>query len=193
MTAFRRTTRFVMAAMAGAALAVFAPAAPPADAAGLRNCTELTGHDVDQVGCQELVWVDGAEVRMTFANVRFAGNVPSERLGVFYVTGPQDDTPQSEGAAFVHDHTVNATPRHGHGAYSVHLRTFFALCSAGGIASGACVPTVSPLPGLGGLPLATTVIGQMLTSVDVIESAVNAGHITLMDTGQLIVGTVSGA
>src|SRR5215207_8739815 len=130
MTCFRRTTRILMASMAGAALAVVAPAAPPVDAAGPRNCTELTGHDVDQVGCYELVWVDGAEVRMTFANVRFSGNVPSDKLGVFYVIGPQDDTPQSEEAAFVHDHTVGGTPRQNHGTYSVVLRTFFVLCSA---------------------------------------------------------------
>ena len=180
-----------MATMAGAALAVVAPAAAPVDAAGPRNCTELTGHDVDQVGCYELVWVDGAEVRMTFANVQFRGNVPSDKLGVFYVIGPQDDTPQSEEATFVHDHTVGSTPRQNHGSYRVVLQTFFVLCSAEGITSGACVPTVSPLP-TGDLPLATTVNGQMLTSVEVIEAAVDAGLVTLLDTGQPIVGTVSG-
>jgi hypothetical protein len=192
MTGFRRTARLLLATMAGAALAVVAPGAPPVDAAGLRNCTELTGHDVDQVGCYELVWVDGVEVRMTFANVQFRGNVPSDNLGVFYVIGPQDDTPQSEDAAFVHDHTVGGTPRQNHGTYSVILRTFFVLCSAEGIASGACVPTFSALPGLGDIPLATTVNGQMLTSVEVIEAAAEAGLVTLLDTGQPIVGTVSG-
>jgi hypothetical protein len=178
-----------LATLAGAALAVVAPVASSVDAAGLRNCTELTGHDVDQVGCYELVWVDGVEVRMTFANVQFKGNVPGDKLGVFYVIGPQDDTPQSEEAAFVHDHTVGGTPRQNHGAYSVLLRTFFVLCS---IASGACVPTFSPLPGLGDIPLATTVNGRMLTSVEVIEAAADAGLVTLLDTGQPIVGTVSG-
>jgi hypothetical protein len=184
-------TRLLIATMAVAALVVVLPAAP-VHAAGLRNCTELTGHDVDQVGCYELVWVDGVEVRMTFANVRFSGNVPSDNLGVFYVIGPQDDTPQSEEAAFVHDHTVGGTPRQNHGTYSVHLRGFFVLCSAEGIASGACVPTFSSLPGLGELPLATTVNGQMLTSVEVIEAAADAGLITLLDTGAVLVGTISG-
>jgi hypothetical protein len=192
MNAFKRATRILMAGMAVGIMAVVAPTAPPADAAGLRNCTVLTGHDVDQVGCYELVWVDGVEVRLTFANVRFSGNVPSDNLGTFYVIGPQDDTPQSEEAAFVHDHTVGGTPRQNHGTYSVHLRTFFALCSAEGIASGACVPTFSPLPGLGDIPLATTVNGQMLTSVEVIEAAAGAGLVTLLDTGQVIVGTISG-
>jgi hypothetical protein len=191
MTGFRRTTRVLMATLAAAALAVVAPVASSADAAGLRNCTELTGHDVDQVGCYELVWVDGVEVRMTFANVQFRGNVPSDKLGVFYVIGPQDDTPQSEEATFVHDHTVGGTPRQNHGTYSVVLRTFFVLCSAEGIASGACVPTFSPLP-TGVIPLATTVNGQPLTSVEVIEAAAGAGLVTLLDTGQPIVGTVSG-
>ena len=193
MTGFRRTTRILMATMAGAALAVVAPTAAAVDAAGLRNCTELTGHDVDRVGCYELVWVDGVEYRMTFANVQFRGNVPSDKLGVFYVIGPQDDTPQSEEATFVHDHTVGGTPRQNHGSYSVVLRTFFVLCSAEGISSGACVPTFSPLPGDGELPLATTVNdGQPLTSVEAIEAAADAGLVTLLDTGQPIVGTVSG-
>ena len=37
---------------------------------------------------------------------------------------------------------------------------------AEGLASGTCVGTLSPLEGLGTLPLATTVNGQMLTSVE---------------------------
>ena len=129
---------------------------------------------------------------MTFANVQFRGNVPGDKLGVFYVIGPQDDTPQSEEATFVHDHTVGSAPRQNHGTYSVVLRTFFVLCSAEGMASGACVPTLSPLPGLGDLPLATTVNGQLLTSVEAIEAAADAGLVTLLDTGQPIVGTISG-
>jgi len=53
------------------------------------------------------------------------------------------------------------------------------------------VPTFSPLP-TGVIPLATTVNGQLLTSVEVIEAAAEAGLVTLLDTGQPIVGTVSG-
>ena len=191
MAGFRRATRILLAAMAGAALTVVAPTSPPISAAGLRNCTELTGHDADQVGCYELVWVDGVEVRMTFANVQFKGKGPSDRLDNFYVIGPQTDTPQSEEAAFVHDHTVRDVPRQNHGTYRVVQRTFFVLCSAEGIASGACVPTFSPLP-TGDIALATTVNGQMLTSVEAIEAAADAGLVTLLDTGQPIVGTVSG-
>jgi hypothetical protein len=185
-------TRILLATMAIAALASVLPAAAPAHAAGPRNCTELTGRDVDHVGCYELVWVDGVEYRMTFANVQFKGKVPSDRLGNFYVIGPQDDTPQSEQIPFVHDHTVAATPQQNHGSYSVHLRGIFVLCSAEGLATGGCVATLSPLEGLGTLPLATTVNGQMLTSVETIEAAADAGLVTLLDTGAVLVGTISG-
>jgi hypothetical protein len=187
----RRTTRILTATIAGAALAV--AAAPSVSAAGLRNCVDLTGHDANRVGCYELVWVDGAEVRMTFANVQFRGKVPSDGLGVFYVTAPQDDTPQSEEAVFAHDHTVGGVPRQNHGTYSVRLRTFFVLCAAAAIDDGACEPTVSTLAGLGDLALATTVNGQALTSADVIEAAADDGLVTLMDTGQAIIGTISGS
>ena len=61
-----------------------------------------------------------------------------------------------------------------------------------GLATGACVATLSPLEGLGTLPLATTVNGQMLTSVETIEAAVEAGLVTLLDTGAVLVGTISG-
>ena len=47
---------------------------------------------------------------MTFANVRFNGRVPSHTVGNFYVIAIQDDTPQSEDATFVHDHTIATTP-----------------------------------------------------------------------------------
>jgi hypothetical protein len=172
---------------------VVLPTAGAVQAAGPRNCTELTGRAVDHVGCYELVWVDGVEVRMTFANTQYKGNVPTDRQGNFYVIGPQNpDTPQSEASPFVHDHTVSTAPGQNHGAYRVHLHGFFVLCSAEGIASGACVPTLSPLPGQGSLPLATTVNGEMLTSVEVIEAAADAGLVTLIDTGAVLVGTISG-
>jgi hypothetical protein len=191
MTRFLRAMRILMATVA-AALALVLPTAAPAHAAGPRNCTELTGRDVDRVGCYELVWVDGVEYRMTFANVQFNGKVPSDRLGTFYVIGPQTDTPQSEDATFVHDHTVAGTPQQNHGSYRVHLRGIFVLCSAEGLASGACEATLSPLEGLGTLPLATTVNGQPLTSVEAIEAAAEAGLVTLLDTGAVLVGTISG-
>jgi len=189
MTRFQRMTRGLVAAtIAIAGLAVVAPATAPVDAAGLRHCTVLTGGDLGRVGCWELVWVDGVEVRMTFANTQFHGNVPSDNLGVFYVVGPQSDMPQSWEAGFVHDHTTSATPRQNQGTYSVHLRGILVLCSEVGITSGACVPTISE----GGAPMATTVNGQMLTSVETIEAAADAGLVILFDTGSVIVGTIGG-
>src|SRR5215217_7074028 len=89
---------------------------------------------------------------------------------------------QSEDATFVHDHTVAGTPQQNHGSYRVHLRGIFVLCSAAGLESGACVATLSPLEGVGLLPLATTVNGQLLTSVEAIEAAAAA----------VLVGTISG-
>ena len=68
----------------------------------------------------------------------------------------------------------------------------FALCSTEGTATGACVATVSELEGLGPLALATTVNGQRLTSVEAIEAAVDAGLVTLLDTGAVLVGKISG-
>ena len=55
-----------------------------------------------------------------------------------------------------------------------------------------CVPTLTPIPGFGTIPFAKTVNGQMLTTVEPIESAANAGLVTLFDTGGVIVGTISG-
>jgi len=190
MTRFRRTRRVLIATIALAAVGFGLPAAAPVavDAAGLRNCTELTGRDVDRVGCWELVWVDGVEVRMTFANVQFQGVVPEHRLGKFFVIGPQDpDNPQSLEAAFMHDHTVAVPPRRSAGSYMVHMRGILVLCSAEGFTTGACVPTLT-----GGLPLATTVNGQTLTSVEAIESVAQIGLVTLVDTGAVIVSTISG-
>jgi hypothetical protein len=190
MTRFQRATRVSIATIA-LALAVVLPAAPSVAAAGLRNCVDLTGRAIDRVGCYELVWVNGVELRMTFANVQFRGAVPSDKVDSFYVVAPQTDTAQGT-LPFPHDHTVRDVPRQNHGTYSVHLRGFFVLCSAEGIASGACVATMTSFPGLGTVPLARTVDGQMLTSVEPIEAAATAGLVTLLDTGAVLVGTISG-
>jgi hypothetical protein len=128
---------------------------------------------------------------MTFSNVQFTGATPSDKLDNFYVVAPQTDTAQGT-LPFPHDHVVRDVPRQNHGTYSVHLRGIFVLCSAEGIATGGCVPTMTSIEGLGTVPLATTVNGQMLTSVEAIESAANAGLITLLDTGAVLVGTISG-
>ena len=59
------------------------------------------------------------------------------------------------------------------------------------MSSGACVVTTTTPPGLGDLALARTLDGQSITSVEIVEAAADAGLVTLMDTGQAIVGTVS--
>jgi len=51
---------------------------------------------------------------------------------------------------------------------------------------------VSELEGLGPLALPTTVNGQRLTSVEAIEAAVDAGLVTLLDTGAVLVVKISG-
>jgi hypothetical protein len=52
---------------------------------------------------------------------------------------------------------------------------------------------MSVVPGVGTLPLAESVNGQMLTSVDPIESFVNSGLLTLIDTGAELIGTINPA
>ena len=183
-----------IAAIAAAALGLaVVGAAGPVDAAGLRNCTEISGPGFQRAGCWEDVWASGAEYRMTFATgccSQFKGRVPDD-LDNFYVIAPQDNTPQSLNAPFRHDHVVRDIPVQNHGNYSVRLHGFFVVCSASGIASGACVYEMnSPAPGLT-LPFAKTVNGQSLTSVEPLEAAVGAGLITLIDTGAAIVGTIN--
>jgi hypothetical protein len=130
---------------------------------------------------------------MTFATgccSQFKGNVPDD-LDAFYVIAPQGDPPQSLDAFFRHDHVVRDLPAHNHGTYSTRLHGYFVLCSASGIASGACVFELNSLaPGVT-LPFAKSVNGQALTSVEPIEAAVAAGSITLSDTGAVIVGTIN--
>jgi hypothetical protein len=166
-----------------AALGLVLLAAPRVHAAGLRNCAEMTG----RAACYEIVWANGVEVRMTFANLEFAGARSSDNLDNFYVVAPQTDTPQGP-VPFPHDHVVGNVPPQNHGEYSVHWHGFFVLCSAQGIASGSCLPGMTSTP-LG--PLAMTVNGQMLTSVELIESAANSGLLMLVDTGGVFVGTIN--
>jgi hypothetical protein len=190
---FQSITRILLATMAVAGLAVMAGgAAGSAQAAGLRNCTEISGGFL-RSGCWEGVWAGGAEYRMTFATgccSQFKGKVPDD-LDNFYVIAPQEDPPQSLNAFFRHDHVVRDIPAQNHGTYSTRLHGYFVLCSASGIASGACVYELNSLaPGVT-LPFAKTVNGQALTSVEPIEAAVDAGLITLSDTGAVIVGTMN--
>lgn len=190
---FQSSVRLLLASVAVAGLALIAVAVTrPVDAAGLRNCTEIGG-GFARSGCWEDVWAGGAEYRMTFATgccSQFKGKVP-DALDGFYVMAPQDDTPQSLAASFRHDHVVRDIPAGNQGAYSVRLYGYFVICSASGIASGACVFEMnSPAPGLT-LPFAKTVNGHALTSVEPIEAAVDARLITLVDTGAAIVGTIN--
>jgi hypothetical protein len=187
------SVRLLLATIAVAGLALIAvAAATPTQAAGLRNCTEI-GSGFPRSGCWEDVWAGGAEYRMTFATgccSQFKGKVPDDLDG-FYVMAPQDDTPQSLAASFRHDHVVRDIPAQNDGNYGVRLRGYFVICSESGIASGACVFEMnSPAPGLT-LPFAKTVNGQSLTSVEPLEAAVDAGLLTLVDTGAAIVGTIN--
>jgi hypothetical protein len=127
---------------------------------------------------------------MTFANTQFHGATPTDKQDVFYVVAPQTSAPQGT-LPFLHDHVVRDVPPQNHGAYSVQLHGFFVICSAQGIATGGCVPIMTSIaPGFT-LPLAITANGQMLTSVQPIESAANSGLITLFDTGAVLVGTIN--
>ena len=196
MTRSRRlksTVRVLLATTAVAGMVIIAVgAAGSAQAGGLRNCTEISGGWL-RSGCWEDVWAGGAEYRMTFATgccSQFKGKGPDD-LDAFYVMAPQDHTPQSLAASFRHDHVVRDIPTQGHGAYSVRLHGYFVVCSAAGIANGACVFELnSPQPGFT-LPFAKTVNGQALTSVEPLEAAVDAGLITLVDTGAVIVGSIN--
>lgn len=193
---FQSITRILLATMAFAGLAFVAVGAAgsagPAQAAGLRNCTEISGGFL-RSGCWEDVWAGGAEYRMTFATgccSQFKGHVPDD-LDAFYVIAPQDDPPQSLNASFRHDHVVRDIAPQNHGDYSVRLHGYFVVCSEAGIASGACVFEMnSPQPGFT-LPFAKTVNGQSLTSVEPLEAAVDAGLITLVDTTAVIVGSIN--
>jgi hypothetical protein len=193
MIAIPRATRILVSTVAIVALAVALPAAAPGPAAGLTNCTELTGPSAELRGCWEHVWVDGVEYRMTFFGGAkpFQGHVPTEKMGNFYVVAPQTDTPQSLDFPFIHDHVVAAVPRQNGGQYTPIYQGILVVCSEQGIVSDACVPTFSPLPGGPTLPLATTVNGQSLTSVEAIEAAAAAGLVTLVPAGPII-GAISG-
>lgn len=186
------STRVRVAALALAALALVLPAAPAVHAAGLRNCVDVTGRAAALVGCYEDVWVNGVQLKMTFfaGGTTFQGATPSERVDSFYVLAPQTETAQGT-LPFAHDHVVGNVPRESDGEYGVHLHGFLVLCTAQGIATGGCEPTMASVEGLGTLPLARTVNGQPLTVIDRIESAADAGLVVLFDTGAVIIGAIT--
>ena len=189
MTISWKTIRILIATITVVALALGLPAAPPVQAAGLTNCVELFGRSG---ACYELVWANGVQFRMTFAQTakQFPGATPSRKVDNFYVVAQQTGTPQGT-LPFLHDHVVRDVPRQNRGDYSVLVRGFFVLCSEQGMATGACVPTMASIQGLGTLPLAMTVSGQALTSVEPIEAAANAEFITLFDTGATFLGIIN--
>jgi hypothetical protein len=189
ITRFRRTTRVGIATLAVAALTIVLPAALPVHAGGLRNCADVFGTTTAPIACYETVWSEGTRVRMTYANQQFSptSNAPT---GNFYVLAPQTDTLQGW-VPFPHDHVVGNSPGQNHGSYITRWHSYFVLCSAQGMVSGACVPSMTSIPGFGTVPFASTVNGQSLTSAGTIQTAANAGLLTLFDTGGVIVGTIN--
>ncbi len=105
----------------------------------------------------------------------------------FYVVYPQTETPQAT-LPFAHDHVVAARP--GESGYSPYLNGYLVLCSAEGITSGTCEATIITYAGAT-LPLARTVNGQPLTSVEPIESAMDARLVVLLLGGPPFLGTIS--
>jgi len=182
------------AVVAGALAMTVIGTAHAANDGGIRNCVDLTGKQVNRVGCYEDVWVDGRQTRMIFSNLSFSGATPHD-LAPFYVLGPQTDTPQGmPPATFPHDHVVAAAPAGNHGTYSVKLQGYFVFCSGQGLVSGACVASWTSLGGPDDVPFATTVNGAPLTSTEAIESAAAAGDVVLVDLGPsaVIIGSISG-
>jgi hypothetical protein len=184
MTHSQNTTRVRIAIITVAALMLVLSAAPIARADTTGLPTVLGG----QVA-RELLWSNGAQYTFT---------APTEPLWVandnanppFYVLAPQTSTPQGTNP-FNHDHVISDIPSQNHGDYNVRVHGIFVFCSALGISSGACVPTMTSFPGQGMVPFAKTVNGQMLTSSDRIESAASSGLVVLIDTGAVIVITIN--
>jgi hypothetical protein len=159
--------------------------APIAQAAPV-HCVEQTHRGA----CYEIVWVDGEEGRMTFAQAgRQLPGTPSAEVTSFYVVAPQTEVSQAT-LPFPHDHVVAGLP--GSDAFSVFLHGYLVLCSPEGLASGACVPTSLEYGGAT-LPLATTVNGQELTTVEPIESALDSGLVVLLDPEAELIGTINPA
>ncbi len=184
MTHLQNTIRVRIAIMTIAALTLVLASVPRAQATGLPNCNESGSSP-----CFEMVWVNGVQVPMTFAQAPFLAT-PNAKIDPFYVIAPQTDTPQGGPVPFFHDHVVGDAPQQNHGDYNVILHGFLVLCSAQGISSGGCVPTFISSP-QGIIPFAKTVNGQMLISADPIESPANSGLIVLVDTGALLLGIIN--
>jgi hypothetical protein len=181
----RLIRRCIAVAVVSIAISMFVSAVPAAQAAPV-NCLDRTHRGA----CWELVWVHGVEVRMTFPQ---AGNplptIPNAKVQNFYVMAAQTDTPQAD-VPPIHDHTIQAAP--GDRGWTPFMHGYFVICSAEGLASGACVAVVTDF-GFGALPLAQSVNGEPLTSAETIEAGIAAGLLDVVDTGAVFVGTVSPA
>ena len=158
-----------------------AAASPVQQPTHLANC----GNNGIATPCYEKIWSNGNQVKMTYVDLNAAPS--SDPTGNFYVVAPQNQNNPQGWVPFLHDHVI--------GAFSPQVPTrfhaYFVLCSANGISSGGCVPSMTSIPGLGTVPFAKTVNGQKLTSTSTIESPANAGLLTIMDTGGVIIGTVT--
>ena len=187
MTRSQNTIRVCIFAIIVAALTLVLAAALPVQAASLPNCNTP---GVTTTPCFEKVWVDGDQFKMTFVDLNPTPSNPSDVN--FYVLAPQTRTPQGS-VPFFHDHVTADTRPHdeNHGDLNVHYHGFLVFCSAQGISSGACVPTMTSTPGGIIVPFAKTVNGHRLTSVDPIESAANSGLLTLVDTGAVFVARIN--
>jgi hypothetical protein len=188
-----RIRTLISGSVAAAALAIvaFGGAAQAADGGGIRNCVDVTGKQIGQSGCYELVWAGDVEHRMTFSNVKFSGNTPQD-LDPFYVLAPQTDRPQGAPPnTFPHDHVTRDVPAHNGGTYSTKLQGYFVLCSGQGIATGACTFEWTAPDGVNALPFASSVDGHALTSSEAIESAAADGDLFLVNLGPtgVIVGS----
>ena len=188
ITRSQNTTCIRVAILTVAALTLVLAAARPVHATGLGFCGDVTPLR-PLAACTEMVWANGVQYSMTFSNTQFAGATPAI-LDNFYVIAPQTDTPQGPPVPFPHDHVIGDVPPNNHGDYNVRLHGFLVFCSAQGISSGGCVPTMTSTP-FGIVPLAKTVNGQNLTSVGPIESPANSGLLVLFDTGADLVGTIN--
>jgi len=182
----QNTSRIRIAIITVAALMLVFAAAPHVQAAPLQNCG-VSG----TTPCFEKVWVDGVQFKMTFIDLNPQPHSASDVN--FYVLSPQTDRIQGfNPVPFLHDHVTSETrPQEAsHGDFDLHYHGFFVFCSAQGLSSGACVPTMTAFPGDGTVPFAKTVNGQSLTSSDRIESAANSGLVTLIDTGAVFIASL---
>ena len=170
-----------------AALTIVFAAASPVQAAALGNCNASGA----TTPCFEKVWSDGVQLKMTFVDLNPSPS--SAPIHSFYVLAPQTRVPQGS-VPFLHDHVIGDLSPQNHGDDPgnnlVRYHGYFVLCSAQGISTGACVPTMTSIPGLGTIPFAATVNGYKLTSADRIESPANSRLLTLFDTGGEFIATI---